>query len=104
LHDRLNDLRDPVVLRPNDKSIKDRMGQLVKEAAQDIKECGNACDVWMKKHPLAKVLVGVSWERELASFFEKFSSRRMAFDFALQIRTATANDAMQLVLEKMQKT
>ncbi|KAI0088301.1 hypothetical protein BDY19DRAFT_190628 [Irpex rosettiformis] len=77
------------------------MQVLVDGAAQDIKNCGNACDVWMKKKILLKVLVGPAWEGKLAAFTSGFAARRMEFEFALQIHTASAVDAIQSVTQSM---
>jgi hypothetical protein len=96
-------LKDPAAVGPNDTSIKDIMGKLIDGAAEEIRACGNACDAWTKQHLLIKVLSGVFWEEELASFFPKFSKRRKAFEFVLQIRTTTATDTIQLALKNMQE-
>lgn len=77
------------------------MQSLVAEAAQDIKDCANACDTWMKKKLLLKVLVGPAWEGRLAAFTSAFNMRRMQFEFALQMHTASAVDQIQVVTEAM---
>lgn len=71
------------------------MQSLVDEAAQDIKACANACDTWTKKKLLLRVLVGPAWEGKLAGFSSAFNMRRMQFEFALQIHTASAVDQIQ---------
>lgn len=77
------------------------MQSLVSGAAQDIKDCANACDTWMKKRILLKVLVGPAWEGKLAAFSATFNSRRMEFEFALQIHTASAIDQVQAATTAM---
>lgn len=77
------------------------MQSLVNQAAQDIKDCGNTCDTWMKKKVLMKVFVGPAWEGKLAAFSSAFNMRRMQFEFALQIHTATAVDQIKAVTEAM---
>jgi hypothetical protein len=77
------------------------MQSVVDAATQDIKDCENACDAWMKKKTLVKVFVGVAWEGQLAGFSSTFARRRMEFDFALQIHTASAVDAIQSVAQAM---
>lgn len=77
------------------------MQSLVAGAAQDIKDCANVCDAWMKKKVLMKVLVGPAWEGKLAGFSATFNSRRMQFEFALQIHTASAVDQIQVVTTAM---
>ena len=77
------------------------MQKSVDLAEVDIKECSNACDTWMKKSVLTKVLVGVKWESTLAGFIPRFAARRLEFDFALQIHTASKVDAIELVSKQM---
>lgn len=81
--------------------IRGKLQTLVDAAAQDIKDCGNACDVWMKKTVLVKVLVGPAWEGRLAAFTSGFAARRMEFEFALQIHTASGVDAIRAVTTAM---
>ncbi|KAI0826090.1 hypothetical protein BC629DRAFT_47848 [Irpex lacteus] len=98
---RLKDITDPQVLGLNGNMIRGKLQTLVDAAAQDIKDCGNACDVWMKKTVLVKVLVGPAWEGRLAAFTSGFAARRMEFEFALQIHTASGVDAIQAVTTAM---
>ncbi|KAI0083947.1 hypothetical protein BDY19DRAFT_604899 [Irpex rosettiformis] len=98
---RLLEIKDPNVLGPNGDTIKGRMQKSVALAEADIKECGNTCDTWMKKNVLTKVLVGVAWEGKLAGFMPRFAARRLEFDFALQIHTATKVDAIEFISQQM---
>ncbi|KAI0692702.1 hypothetical protein BC835DRAFT_1416357 [Cytidiella melzeri] len=98
---RLKDITDPEIIGPNGSIIKGKLQTLVDSATQDMKDCGNACDAWMKKQVLVKVLVGPAWESKLAGYTAAFTSRRMEFDFALQIHTATAVEAIQSVTRAM---
>lgn len=72
----------------NDKTIQGRMQTVVDKIAENIKDCGNACDVWLKKSALLKVFNGVVWEQKLAAYTKTFVIRRMELEFALQIHTA----------------
>lgn len=46
---RLRRMKDPDEVGPDGMTIKDRMQGLMQEIANDIKACGSACDVYMKK-------------------------------------------------------
>ena len=98
---RLKDITDPQVTGPNGSIFQGKLQVLVDGAAQDIKDCGNACDMWMKKKVLLRVLVGPAWEGKLAAFTSAFAARRVEFEFALQIHTTTAVDAIQSITENM---
>ena len=56
---------------------------------------------WVKKKVLLKVFVGPAWEGKLAAFSSTFNMRRMQFEFALQIHTASAVDHIQVVADAM---
>jgi hypothetical protein len=45
----LRRVKDPDEVGPDGTILKDRMQLLMEQIAQDIKECGSACDVYLKK-------------------------------------------------------
>jgi len=55
----------------------------VKKTAEDIKTCSNECDTYMKKRPLAKVIMSNVWDKKLLYFVNLFSERRQDFQFHL---------------------
>jgi hypothetical protein len=55
----------------------------VKKTAEDIKTCSNVCDTYMKKRPLAKVIMSNAWDKKLLYFVNLFSERRQSFEFHL---------------------
>ena len=59
------------------------MKVLVEKTAEDIKTCSNVCDTYMKKSPLAKVIMSNVWDKKLLYFVNLFSERRHDFQFHL---------------------
>ncbi len=88
-------MKDPTHVGPDGATIGARMQSLADQAAEDIKDCANACDTYSKKKLLVKVLKGPVWEGRLAEFIGRFARRRSDFKFALAIHTATVADSMQ---------
>ncbi|KAJ7913942.1 hypothetical protein B0H13DRAFT_1612003 [Mycena leptocephala] len=87
----------------NGSTIEDRMGKIVRGAADDIKDCANACDTYSKKKLVVKVLKGPIWDVRLLKFVEIFAKRRSDFEFALSIHTSLAVDAMNAKMDLMLK-
>ena len=56
---------------------------LLKKTAEDIRTCSNVCDTYMKKRPLAKVIMSNAWDKKLLYFVNLFSERRQSFEFHL---------------------
>ena len=55
----------------------------MEKTAEDIKTCSNVCDTYMKKRPLAKVIMSNAWDKRLLYFVNLFSERRHDFQFHL---------------------
>lgn len=53
---RLRKMKDPDERGPDGMTIKDRMQELMQAIANDIKACGSACDVYMRKSFLGTVM------------------------------------------------
>ena len=68
------------------------MQSLVKQTADDIKNCANACDTYSKKKLIVKVIKGSVWDGTLKSFLDLFTARRKAFTFALAIHVGAGID------------
>ena len=51
-----------------------------------------ACDTYVKKKMIVKVINGAAWERKLAAFSTEFTKRRTEFEFALTIHTSVGVD------------
>ena len=72
-------------------------------AAKNIKDCANACDTYLKKTLVVRVLRSQVWEERLTSFFGLFSERRRDFELALAIHTAAAVDAVGESVEEVKQ-
>lgn len=49
-------MRDPEDCGPDGITIKDRMQPLIERIAKSIRECGSACDAYLKKSFLCELL------------------------------------------------
>lgn len=70
-------------------------------AAQDIKDCANTCDTYLKKTMVVKVLRSQVWDSRLASFVRIFAQRKQDFEFALIIHTAKAVDSINAEVKEL---
>ena len=77
---------------PDGRMIKARMQELVKQTAEDIKSCANACDTYAKRKLIVKVINRSAWEDTLKSFIHVFANRRKTFTFALSIHVGISVD------------
>ncbi|TFK89009.1 hypothetical protein K466DRAFT_487737 [Polyporus arcularius HHB13444] len=88
----LRSIKDEETIGPDGMTIKARMQELVKQAADEIKSCANACDTYSKKRLIVKVIKGSVWDSTLKGFIDAFASRRKAFTFALSIHIGVGVD------------
>lgn len=95
---RLKDVENDKLVAPN-VTIKDRLKSLVDRTADDIKECSNSCDTYIKKRLLAKVLLGSSWDAKFLEFVNLFTKRRREFEFELSIHTSRSVDEANAKLD-----
>lgn len=65
------------------------METLSREVAQDIIDCANVCDTYLKRSTLSKVLMGGALEVRLTIWIDKFIRRKQEFQFFLTLFTAT---------------
>ncbi|KXN81068.1 hypothetical protein AN958_06141, partial [Leucoagaricus sp. SymC.cos] len=89
----LRRIRDPDEVGLDGTILKDRMQPLMAQIAQDIKECGSACDVYLKKSFIAKTLKSKFYEVRLAEFVTKFIDYADKLDKALTVHIALGVDA-----------
>ena len=94
----LKDVENEKLIAP-DGTIKDRLKSLVHRTADDIKECSNSCDTYIKKRLLAKVLLGSSWDATFLEFVKLFTKRRREFEFELSIHTSRSIDEANAKLD-----
>ena len=70
-------------------------------AAKDIKECANACDTYLKKSLMVRVLRSQVWEERLTGFYATFTQRRNDFELALSIHTANTTEEIKATTLEM---
>ena len=95
----LKDMENDKLIAPDGIAIKDRLRSLVECTVDDIKKCSNVCDAYMKKRPLARVLLSSLWDAKLLEFVELFATRRQEFEFELTIRTSWGVDKANVKLD-----
>ncbi|KAI0331154.1 hypothetical protein GY45DRAFT_1276344 [Cubamyces sp. BRFM 1775] len=88
----LDNIKDRDAVGPGGMTIEARMQNLVKQTADDITACGNACDTYAKKRLIVKVVKGSVWEGTLKTYIDIFAKRRKDFTFALAIHTGMGVD------------
>ena len=81
--------------------IPAEVDELCEQAASDIRNCENACDLYSKRRLLAKVWQTSSWETKFTGFIKAFAKRKAEFDFALQVDTARAVQETQAQVHDM---
>ncbi|KXN91180.1 hypothetical protein AN958_02747 [Leucoagaricus sp. SymC.cos] len=95
----LRHIRDPDEVGPDGMIMKDRVQPLLKQIAQDIKKCGSACDVYLKKSFIAKTLKSKFYEARLTGYVTKFIDYADKLDKALNVHTAIGVDAANKKLD-----
>jgi hypothetical protein len=96
---RLKDISetDMIIVMP-DGSKKHQLADISQQAAKDIHECANCCDVYSKKRMLYKVLTGTHWEAELVRFACLFAGHKQDIQLALTVYTAARIDKISMHL------
>ncbi len=84
---------------PDGINIKDRLKSLAERTVDDIKKCSNVCDAYMKKRPLARVLLSSLWNAKLLEFVKLFATRHQEFEFELTIHTSRGIDKANVKLD-----
>ena len=65
----------------------------MRETAEDIKRCANACDTYSKKRLLVKVLKAISWDEKLKEFIVLFTTRKTEINQTVTIHTGMGVDS-----------
>ncbi|KAI0332934.1 hypothetical protein GY45DRAFT_365739 [Cubamyces sp. BRFM 1775] len=82
-------------------SIGERMDDLVKQTANDIKECANACDAYARKRLLTKVIKAPSWDATLKGYIQLFSERKGEIGFRISVHTGVQVDRANVKLDAL---
>ncbi|KAJ7065406.1 hypothetical protein C8F01DRAFT_1366404 [Mycena amicta] len=86
---------------PDGTTVLGRMAQICKDLRKDIEECYNVLNTQEKRSLAIKFLKATVWNKELAGYATRFTTRRDELQFALNIRTAVTVDEMNKNMEKM---
>ncbi|GBE88944.1 hypothetical protein SCP_1403520 [Sparassis crispa] len=97
----LKTVKDEEDVGPDGVTLKGRLQGLVKNTADDMKDCANTCDAYSKMKLLAKVLKGPLWEGTLTNFGIIFTKRRTEFEFALSIHIGRGVDKANRKLDNL---
>ncbi|OJT10257.1 hypothetical protein TRAPUB_13211 [Trametes pubescens] len=97
----LRSIKDHDSVGPGGQTIEARMQNLVKQTADDITACGNACDAYSKKRLVVKVIKGSLWDGTLKGYIDIFAKRRKEFTFALSIHTGIGVDDANRKLDSL---
>jgi hypothetical protein len=98
----LKEVKNDKITAPDGASIEDRLKPLIERTADDIKGCSNVCDAYMKKRPLAKVMLSPAWDAKLLDFMNLFSTRRRDIQFQLTIHTSLGVDKANTKLDSIE--
>ncbi|OSC99819.1 hypothetical protein PYCCODRAFT_1513435 [Trametes coccinea BRFM310] len=87
-------------------TIGHKLQGVVQNAAQDIKQCANACDAYARKRLLAKVFNAASWDSTFKDYIQRFSDRKAEFRFVISFHTGLgvdhANDKLDVLMAKVE--
>ncbi|KAJ7777866.1 hypothetical protein DFH07DRAFT_796416 [Mycena maculata] len=100
----LKNVKDAEEVAPDGSTIKGRMQEIVKATVADIKACANACDTYVKKKLVVKILKGPIWDGKLVAFVGAFTKHRSEFEFALAIHTSVGVDQANKTLDSVDQT
>ncbi|KAK0504191.1 hypothetical protein EDD18DRAFT_1062742 [Armillaria luteobubalina] len=96
---RLQHVKDPKVEGPDNITIHDQIGGLMKTIAQDIKNTSSVCDSYQKKSTMSRIIKSVPYHGIFAEHVEKLIKDRGDLDMALQIHIGMSVDAANAKLE-----
>ncbi len=116
---RLRRFKDPKDVGPDDLTINDRIGDLMKKIAQDIRNTGSVCEFYLKKSTicmstmqnhcnetllmrhLARIMKSIHHQGVFANHVEILVKDREDLDRALQIHIGAGVDSANAKLEAM---
>lgn len=90
---------DAELVDSENKTFTMRMEEVTVIMAEEIKNCGNACDAYSKKNALVKALMSIAWNDILSRFSLTFTKRSDQIRTLLSIYTTQRIDkAVDLLL------
>lgn len=81
--------------------LSDRLHELAESTAEDIKQCANLCDAFLKSKLLLRVLKGPLWAERFAASMERFARRKEEYSLALAMHTASTVSKMAVDVESI---
>lgn len=78
-----------------------RLHELAESTAEDIKQCANLCDAFLKSKLLLRVLKGPLWAERFAASMERFARRKEEYSLALAMHTASTVTKMAVDVESI---
>ncbi|KAJ7659287.1 hypothetical protein DFH06DRAFT_439081 [Mycena polygramma] len=89
---RLRDVHESSMKGPDGLPLQD-MVHLVTRIADDIKECASACDLYLNKTTLSKMLRSKDYEERFGDYIKKFNGHQRTLTLVLATHTSVAIDA-----------
>lgn len=80
------------------------MEKVVNGAAEDIKECWNACDTYLKKRAVTRWIKSALWDVTFGDFLGRFKKRKNQFVFALSVHQGHEMKDANEKLDTLQET
>ncbi|KAF7350881.1 Protein kinase domain-containing protein [Mycena sanguinolenta] len=96
---RLRRMHDFEMKAPDGTPLKG-ISDLMCTIAEDIKDCGTACDLYSNKNGLAKMIKSKVYETRFADFMTTFENHKKNLMVELETHTATGVDATHEKLDK----
>ncbi|KAF7350869.1 Protein kinase domain-containing protein [Mycena sanguinolenta] len=96
---RLRRMRDFETKAPDGRPLKG-ISDLMCTIAEDIKDCGTACDLYSNKGGLAKMIKSKVYETRFADYMTRFENHKKNLIVELEIHTAIGVDATHEKLDK----
>ncbi|KIJ51036.1 hypothetical protein M422DRAFT_27114 [Sphaerobolus stellatus SS14] len=100
---RLKDVKDPEQKDPDGKLLSDSLGDLMKDIEEDIIRCGAACDNYLNKSFIRKLISSSKYEKLLAEFVTKFAERKSELDHLLVVHITLGINAANTKLDDLLK-
>ncbi|KAJ8088911.1 hypothetical protein PM082_014157 [Marasmius tenuissimus] len=101
----LRAIRDGTKSRDQSVTLADKMRPLCEQIGEDIKNCGNLCDMYSKQILLVKILKASIYEGRLADMGKKLDDRQKELHLALSMFTVetvqSLNDSAHSILESV---
>ncbi|KAF9009703.1 hypothetical protein BDQ17DRAFT_1348671 [Cyathus striatus] len=100
----LRTVKDPDDIGRDGEPLRGRLQTLMEEMERSIKDCGSACDVYMKKSFLRKYLKAHLYEARLAAYASHFADLKSELSFAIGVHTTLGVDSANAKLDDQRMT